>query len=96
VQTIRRSQDDPERREALRNFWNVTYAEIYADPMVQAIKGDPLGIRPGVLQVYMALEDEERRETGREYQVIHPHSPQDSTVFPLREVRSAGVARLQE
>jgi hypothetical protein len=95
VQTIQRLQDGPERREALRNFWNVTYA----DAMVQAVRGDPLGIMPGVLHVYMALDYEERRETGREFQAIHPHAPQDSTgsrVFPLQEVMSTGVARLQE
>jgi hypothetical protein len=49
--------------------------------------------------VYMALEDEERREAGREFQLIHPRAPHGSigvTVFPLREVRSAGVALLEE
>jgi hypothetical protein len=80
-------------------FWENIYAEACADRMVQEVRGDPFGIRAGVLRGHTDLEDEERRETGREFQVIHPHAPQDSTgptVFPLREVRSAGVARLQE
>jgi hypothetical protein len=65
-------QDGPERREALMNFWEETYAEIYADPMGLA-RRHPLGIRPGVLQAYIELEDEERGETGREFQVIRRH-----------------------
>jgi hypothetical protein len=46
----------------------------YADPRVQAT-GDTLGIRVAALREYEALEDEDQRETGREFQVIHPHTP---------------------
>jgi hypothetical protein len=41
VRTIRRVQDGPERREAIRRFWEDTYAEVYADPLVQAAQGNP-------------------------------------------------------
>jgi hypothetical protein len=67
---------------------------------VQA-RGSTLQIR-AALREYEALEDEERREAGREFQVIHPHVSLGSTgvsgptEFPLRGVRSAGVAPLQE
>jgi hypothetical protein len=37
---------------------------------------------------YLALEDEERREGGREVKAIHPHSPHVPKVFPLRRSRS--------
>jgi hypothetical protein len=49
-----------------------------------------------LLSEYMALEEEERRETGQEYKVIHPHPPHVPKGFPLRVSRSAGVALLQE
>jgi hypothetical protein len=71
---------------------------LFANPLVQA-RGSTLTIRAAALREYEALEDEARRETGREFQVIHPHAPHASngmTEFPLRDVRSAGVALLQE
>jgi hypothetical protein len=58
-----------------------------------------LTIQAAALMVYEALEDEELREAGLEYQVIHPHAPHGGsglTEFPLRGVRSAGVALIQE
>jgi hypothetical protein len=76
----------PERREAIRRFWEDQYAVEYADPMVQA-NGGTLGIRAAALREYEALEDEERRETGREFHAIHPHTPLGkggSSGFPFR------------
>jgi hypothetical protein len=60
------------------------------------VKGNPLTLRAAELAEYMALEDEERRETGMEFQVIHPHVPHLLTEFPLRGPRSEGVVLLQE
>jgi hypothetical protein len=99
VQTLRRLQDGPERREEIRSFWNETYEEVYSDPLVQGVRGDPLRMRAAALQVCTELEDEGRRETGRESQVIRPHAPfrgSKVTQFPLRGPRSAGTALLQE
>jgi hypothetical protein len=99
VQVIRRLQDATERREAIRNFWNEMYEEVYADPLVQVVNGDPLWMRATALQVYTAMGDEERREMGRELHVGHPHAPFRGPIiaeFPLRGPRSAGVALLQE
>jgi hypothetical protein len=87
LSTIWRLQDGPERREAIRKFREDQYAAEYADPMLQ-VKVDTLGIRDVVLREYEVLEDEERRETGREFQVIHPHAPHGSSGgsgFPLRD-----------
>jgi hypothetical protein len=56
-------------------------------------------MRVAALRQYEALEDDERRETRREFQVIHqraPHGSIELTGFRLRGVRSAGVALLQE
>jgi hypothetical protein len=79
-----------------RRFWEVTHAETYADPPVQAVRRNPMELRSAALMAYAALEDEERRESGRELQVIHLHTPQVSEGFPLRGPRSAGVALLQD
>jgi hypothetical protein len=57
-----------------------TYAEEYADPLVQA-RGNPLTLRSAALAAYTALEDEERRPTGKECQVIHPHALHVPTVL---------------
>jgi hypothetical protein len=98
VRTIRMLQDGPELMEAIRRFWEDQYVEGYANPLAQA-RGSTLTLRAAVLREYEALGDEERRETGRELQVIHPHAPSGSsglTGFPLGGVRSAGVAPLQE
>jgi hypothetical protein len=51
-----------------------THAAKYADPSVQA-RGNPLRLRSAALAAYTALKDEERRESGEEVQVIHPHTP---------------------
>jgi hypothetical protein len=59
---------------------------------LQAAHGNPLTL----MAAYTALEDEERRETGRDFQVIHPRAPHVPTVYPLPGPRSAGVALLQE
>jgi hypothetical protein len=59
---------------------------------------DP-GFGRAALKEYEALEDEERRESGRESQVTHPHTSVGTyqwTGLPLRDARNAGVALLQE
>jgi hypothetical protein len=68
--------------------------------MVQA-NGATLSIRAAAFREYEALEDEERRETGREFQVIHPHAPVGSgggSWFPFRDwgTRCVGESRLQD
>jgi uncharacterized protein with von Willebrand factor type A (vWA) domain len=48
---------------------------------------DTLGRRSVALMEYEASEDEERRESGREFQVTHPHAPLGSrrgSGFPFR------------
>jgi hypothetical protein len=63
------------------------------------VRGDTFTIRAAALREYEALDDEERREAGRESQVIHlhvRHVGSEWTGFPLRGVRSAGVALLHE
>jgi hypothetical protein len=55
------------------------------------VRGDPLGISPGVHQEKIELEDKERRETGREFQVIHPHAPFEG-VSPARTKERRGSA----
>jgi hypothetical protein len=98
ARTVRRLQDGPERREAFRQFWGWLCTAEYEDPL-ELTRGDELALKTAALREYEALEDEERRETGREFQVIHPRAPlreDGSTGFPLREVWSAGVALLQE
>jgi hypothetical protein len=92
TRTVRRLHEGPERREALRRFWEEVYDD---DPLVQA-REDQMSVRGHILAGYIELEDEERRDTGREYKVIHPHSPDVRKVFPLRRPRSAEIALLQE
>jgi hypothetical protein len=56
-------------------------------------------ISQAALREYEALEDEERRESGRGLEVVHPFVPlrEDGTAgFPFRGVKSAGVALLPE
>jgi hypothetical protein len=90
VRTVHRLQEGPERREALRKFWE----DVYDDQLVQA-QEEQMSLRGHVLAEYVALEDEERRETGREFKVTHPHSPHVPKALPLRGSRSAGVRRFR-
>jgi hypothetical protein len=62
LRTIRRLQDGPERREAIRRFWEDQFVEEYASQLIQA-RGITLTLRAAALREYEALEDEERRET---------------------------------
>jgi hypothetical protein len=98
VRAVRVLPDGPERRDAFRQFWAGLDTAEYEDPIART-REDGLALRAAVLREYEALEDEERRESSRGLEVVHPFVAlrQDGrTGFPLRGVRSAGVALLQE
>jgi hypothetical protein len=64
VAEVRRLSNGPERQEVFRMFWSDLYTQEYQNPLA-AEGAELLALRTAALRELEALEDQERRETGR-------------------------------